>query len=69
MEIKKNHRKWFWVTKIIHKFGGNREKSILNGENLTMNLLNGDIIEVKSEQGICLVYIPEYNESSCSICG
>lgn len=69
MEIKKNHRLWFWATKIIHKFRGKREMSILHGKNVSMNLLENDIVEVKSEQGTCLVCIPEYKESSCFICG
>ena len=68
MEIKKNHRKWLWVRKIIYKFGGERERNILKNC-LKMNLLENDIVEVKSEQGTCLVYIPEYNELSCFICG
>lgn len=68
MEIKNNHRKWFWVKKIIYKFGGYKEKEILKNCK-TMNLMEDDIIEVKSEVGTCFVYIPEYKEASCSICG
>lgn len=69
MEIKSNHRKWFWAKKIIHKFRGEREMSILHGENLKMFLLENDIVEVKSNKGSCMVYIPEYKESACFICG
>lgn len=69
MEIKKNSRKWFWVKKIIHKFRSEREMSILHGENLIINLIEDDIVEVESDRGICLVYIPEYKESACFICG
>lgn len=69
MEIKSNSRKWFWAKKIIHKFGGEREKSICGGENLRMFLLWDKIVKVKSDSGRCMVYIPKYNESACFICG
>lgn len=69
MEIKKNSRKWFWAKKIIHKLRAEREMSILHGENLKMNLIEDDIVEVKSDNGSCMVYIPEYNEAACFICG
>lgn len=69
MKINSKHRKWIWAKKIIHKFRAEREMSILYGENLTMNLLDDDIVEVKSDRGTCMVYLPEYNESSCFICG
>lgn len=69
MEIKKNNRKWFWAKKIIHKFRAEREMSILHGENLKMNLIEDDIVEVKSDNGSCFVYMPEYNETACFICG
>lgn len=69
MKINSKHRKWFWTKKVIHKFGAAREMSILQGEDLTMNLLGDDIVAVKSNRGTCTVYIPEYNESACFICG
>ncbi len=69
MEIKSNHRKWFWAKKIIHKFRAEREMSILYGKNLKMNLIEEDVVEVKSDRGSCMVYIPEYNKSACFICG
>lgn len=69
MEIKNNHRKWFWAKKIIYKFRSEREMSIFHGENLKMNLIEDDIVKVKSDKGSCMVYIPEYNESACFICG
>lgn len=69
MEIKKNSRKWIWAKKIIHKFRAEREMSILHGKNLKMNLIEDDIVEVKSDNESCMVYIPKYNESSCFICG
>lgn len=69
MEIKKNSRKWFWVKKIIQKIRAEREMLILHGENLKMNLIEDDIVEVKSENGSCMIYIPEYNEVACFICG
>lgn len=69
MRINSSHRKWFWAKKIIHKFRAEREMSILYGNNLIMNLLENDIVEVKSDKGTCMVYIPEYKESSCFICG
>lgn len=69
MKINNKHRKWIWARKIIHKFGGVREISILYGDHLTMNLTEGNIVEVKSDGGACEIYIPEYNESACLICG
>lgn len=69
MKIKKNSRKWCWAKKIIHKFRAEREMSILYGENLKMNLIEDYIVEVKSDKGSCMVYIPEYNEEACFICG
>lgn len=69
MEINMRHRKCFWAKKIIHKFRAAREMSILYGDNLTMNLIEDDIVEVKSDKGICMVCIPEYNEAACFICG
>lgn len=70
MEIKSNHRKWFWAKKIIYKIRAEREMSILHGENLKMNLIeDDDIVEVKSDNGSCMIYIPKYEESACFICG
>lgn len=69
MEIKSNHRKYFWTKKIICKFRAEREMSILYGKNMKMNLIEDDIVEIKSDSGSCFVYIPEYKESSCFICG
>lgn len=69
MKIKKNSRKWFWAKKIILKFRAEWEMSVLYGENLRMNLIEDDIVEVKSDNGSCKVYIPEYNEADCFICG
>jgi len=69
MEIESSHRKWVWAKKIIHKFRAEREMSILYGENLKMNLIEENIVEVKSDKWSCMVYIPKYDESACFICG
>lgn len=69
MELNRKNRKWFWAKKTIHKFRAEREMSILYGKNLTMNLIEDDVVEVKSDKGRCMVYIPEYNEAVCFICG
>ena len=69
MKINNKHRKWIWAKKIIRKFGAAREMSILQGGDLTMNLLGDDIVVVESDIGTCMVYILEYNESACFICG
>lgn len=69
MEINSRHKKWNWALIIIRKYGGYREKAILHGGNVTMRLLEDDVVEVLGNEGSCLVHIPEYNEQACCICG
>lgn len=66
--LTRNNRLYFWARKIIYKKGGQREKNILNGNNLRM-YNNNSCIKVVSDAGVCYVYIPAFKENECYICG